>query len=107
MLHIQVKFNIFFEAQSEEEELISIINFHLADVVHKWAIGYDFIEAAYETKAAEGNIVRSIMRLSMLLGNVKSVCRIIGNSALESKIDYALEAIKRDIVFCQSLYLSG
>lgn len=47
------------------------------------------------------------MRLSQLLSNSKSVCRIIGNSELEVKIDQALEAIKRDIVFCQSLYLTG
>lgn len=52
-------------------------------------------------------MVRAIMRLSMLLGNVKSVCRILGSSDLESKIDQANESIKRDIVFCQSLYLSA
>ena len=47
------------------------------------------------------------MRLSMLLGNVKSACRILGSSDLEGKIDEANESIKRDIVFCQSLYLSA
>jgi superfamily II RNA helicase len=43
----------------------------------------------------------------MLLGNIKSVCRILGSSDLEQKIDIASETIKRDIVFCQSLYLSA
>lgn len=43
----------------------------------------------------------------MLMGNVKSVCRLMGNSELEHKIDDAVEMIKRDIVFCQSLYLTG
>lgn len=43
----------------------------------------------------------------MLLGNVKSVCRLMGNSELENKIDQAVEMIRRDIVFCQSLYLTG
>jgi superfamily II RNA helicase len=43
----------------------------------------------------------------MLLGNVKSVCRLMGNSELEKKIDQAVEMIRRDIVFCQSLYLTG
>lgn len=86
---------------------MSIVNFHLCDTVYKWAVGFDFVEARMESKAPEGNIVRTIMRLSQLLSNTKSVCRIIGNSELESKIDEALEAIKRDIVFCQSLYLTG
>ncbi len=31
----------------------------------------------------------------------------MGNSELEKKIDAAVEMIKRDIVFCQSLYLTG
>ena len=47
------------------------------------------------------------MRLSQLMSNIKSVCRIIGNNELEDKLDRGLESIKRDIVFCQSLYLSN
>lgn len=43
----------------------------------------------------------------MLMSNVKSVCRLMGNSELEKRIDSAVEMIKRDIVFCQSLYLTG
>ena len=90
-----------------EEHIMSTCNFHLAETVYKWAIGFDFNEARTDTKAPEGTIVRAIMRLSQLLANAKSVCRIIGNSELEQKIEIAIESIKRDIVFCQSLYLSG
>lgn len=83
------------------------MNFHLCDTVYKWAIGFDFADAIYDSKAPEGIIVKTIMRLNMLLGNVKSVCRLMGNSELEKKIDQAVEMIRRDIVFCQSLYLTG
>ena len=31
--------------------VFSIINFHLADTVYKWADGFDFIEAKEDTKA--------------------------------------------------------
>lgn len=85
---------------------MSIINFHLVDTVYKWSVGFDFAEAKQDTKAPEGTIVRAIMRLNMLLTNIKSVCRLLGSSELEAKIDLAVESIKRDIVFCQSLYLS-
>jgi ATP-dependent RNA helicase DOB1 len=91
----------------EDQHLFSIINFNMVDTVYKWAEGYDFVEAKEDCKAPEGTIVRSIMRLSMLLSNVKSTCRIMGNSELEKKIDQGIESIKRDIVFCQSLYLSA
>jgi len=62
--------------------IYSIINFHLADTVYKWADGFDFIEAKQDTKAPEGTIVRTIMRLNMLLGNIKSTCRLLGSSDL-------------------------
>ena len=58
--------------------------------MYKWADGYDFIEAKEDCKAPEGTIVRSIMRLSMLLSNIKSTCRLMGSSDLEKKIDLAI-----------------
>lgn len=62
----------------------------MADTVYKWSIGFDFNEARIGTQAPEGTIVRTIMRLSQLLANTKAVCRIIGNSELENKINDAL-----------------
>ena len=61
---------------------MSIVNFHLCDTVYKWALGFDFVEAAYDTDAPEGVIVKSILRLNMLLSNIKGVCKILGNSDL-------------------------
>lgn len=86
---------------------MSTLNFHLVDTVYKWASGLDFKEAIIDTRAPEGTVVKTIMRLNMLLGNIKNVCRILGSSDLEAKVDEAVESIRRDIVFCQSLYLTG
>ena len=74
----------------EDQHLFSIINYHLVDTVYKWADGFDFVEAKDDCKAPEGTIVRTIMRLNMLMGNIKSTCRIIGSSDLEHKIDEAI-----------------
>lgn len=52
------------------------------DTVYKWADGFDFVEAKEDCKAPEGTIVRTIMRLNMLLGNIKNTCRIMGSSDL-------------------------
>ena len=56
------------------------MNFHLSDTVYKWANGFDFADAIFGCDAAEGIIVKTIMRLNMVLANVKSVCRLMGNS---------------------------
>lgn len=77
-------------ADSMDEHLLTLLNFHLCETVYKWAIGFDFSEAMSDTKAPEGMIVRTILRLNQLLSNVKSVCRIIGNFDLESKVNIAI-----------------
>lgn len=66
---------------------MSLLNFHLAGTVYDWAMGYDFSDAMLQTKAPEGTVVKTIMRLNILLGNVKSVCRVLGSSDLEKKVD--------------------
>lgn len=107
MVQYEINNEAYYNPLPEEQLLFSIINFQLVDTVYKWAEGLDFIEAKDECKAPEGIIVKSIMRLNMLLGNIKNTCRIMGSSDLEAKIDMAIDSIKRDIVFCQSLYLSA
>lgn len=84
----------------------SIINFHLSLPIYEWACGLDFAIVCSHTDAPEGTIVRTIMRLDILLRNVKSGCFVIGNTTLSEKIDRCSELIKRDIIFAQSLYLT-
>jgi len=56
------------------------------------------------TEVQEGIIVRCIQRLDELLKFVKLAAKLMGNSEMESKIESASECIRRDIVFCASLY---
>ena len=56
------------------------------------------------TDAFEGNIVRLITRLDETCREVKKGAQIAGDIALVEKMVEGSEMIKRDIVFCTSLY---
>lgn len=53
----------------------------------------------------EGSIIRAMRRLEELLRQLCSAANSIGNSELEAKFAEGIKMIKRDIVFCASLYL--
>eukprot|EP00871_Galdieria_phlegrea_P002113 jgi/Galph1/2902/GphlegSOOS_G1549.1 len=78
----------------------------LTEVVHCWAEGVIFSDICTVTDVPEGTIVRVINRLSELLKEVKSFCRVVGNSDLHRKLQEADERIRRDICFAASLYVS-
>lgn len=59
------------------------------------------------TDIKEGIIVRCIQQLNEILKDVKDAARIIGNPTLPTKMETASNAIKRDIVFAGSLWLSN
>lgn len=90
---------------SEEEEFTTRKRFALMNVVYEWARGLSFHEIMSISVEAEGTIVRVITRLDEICREVKNAALIIGDSTLHSKMSYAQEKIKRDIVFCGSLYL--
>lgn len=90
---------------SEEQEFLERKRFALVNVVYEWARGMTFKEIMELSLEAEGTIVRVITRLDEVCREVKSAALIIGDSALHSKMTLAQEKIKRDIVFCASLYL--
>ncbi len=56
------------------------------------------------TEVQEGIIVRCIQRLDELLKFVKLAAKLMGNIEMESKIESASQCVRRDIVFCASLY---
>jgi len=56
------------------------------------------------TTVQEGIIVRCIQQLNETLRDVKTAAIRIGNPGLQSKMEEASAAIKRDIVFTASLY---
>lgn len=90
---------------SEEEEFLERKRFALVNVVYEWARGMSFNEIMQMSVEAEGTIVRVITRLDEICREVKSAALIVGDSTLHSKMTEAQEKIKRDIVFCASLYL--
>ena len=71
-----------------------------------WGCGISFAEICTGTDVMEGSIVRCIVRLDELTRELRDVARVCGNSELWQLMSAASEAIKRDIVFSASLYLT-
>lgn len=96
------------EMTSEESTFLEIDRFALVNTVYEWARGQTFKEImahANDADESEGTIVRVITFLDEICRQVKNSALIIGDSDLHSKMTDAQEKIKRDIVFCASLYL--
>lgn len=56
------------------------------------------------TDVQEGTIVRTITRLDETCREVRDAARIVGNADLFKKMETCQERIRRDVVFCASLY---
>jgi antiviral helicase SKI2 len=82
------------------------LKFGLVHVVYEWALGVPFSNICELTTAQEGSIVRCITRLDELCREVRNCARVVGNPTLYRKMEAASIAIKRDIVFASSLYVS-
>merc|ERR1712007_175644 len=78
----------------------------LVHVVYEWATGVPFSSICELTEVQEGSIVRCITRLDELCREVRNCARVVGNPTLYRKMEMASDAIKRDIVFASSLYVS-
>jgi len=82
------------------------LKFGLVHVVYEWALGVPFSNICQLTLVQEGSIVRCITRLDELCREVRNCARVVGNPTLYRKMEEASIAIKRDIVFASSLYIS-
>jgi len=82
------------------------LKFGLVHAVYEWALGVPFSSICQLTLVQEGSIVRCITRLDELLREVRNCARVVGNPNLYRKMETASVAIKRDIVFASSLYVS-
>ena len=69
--------------------------------------GTQFADICQLTDVQEGSIVRTIVRLDEMCRDVRNAARIMGDSALFTKMEEASALIKRDIVFSASLYVAG
>nr|CAB3448922.1 unnamed protein product [Digitaria exilis] len=90
-----------------EEYASDNLKFGLVEVVYEWAKGTPFADICELTDVSEGLIVRTIVRLDETCREFRNAASIMGNSALYKKMEVASNAIKRDIVFAASLYVTG
>jgi len=88
----------------QTDEFQNDLNFGLVHVVYRWANAEPFAEIMKLTEIQEGIIVRCIQQLNETIMDVRDAARIIGDPALQNKMEEASAAIKRDIVFAESLY---
>ncbi|XP_041998400.1 DExH-box ATP-dependent RNA helicase DExH11-like isoform X1 [Salvia splendens] len=97
-----------FKVQVDPEEYArDNLKFGLVEVVYEWAKGTPFADICELTDVPEGMIVRTIVRLDETCREFRNAAAIMGNSALHKKMETASNAIKRDIVFAASLYITG
>ena len=75
------------------------------EAVFAWVKGAKFVEVQKLTGSFEGTTIRTLRRLEELIRQIASATKAIGNHELMTKFEKAGELIKRDIVFCSSLYL--
>jgi len=87
------------------KDYTNIVNVNLMEVCYEWARGMPFSDICQLTNTLEGSIVRTITRLDETCREVRNAARIIGDSALYTKMEQASQLIKRDIVFASSLYV--
>jgi ATP-dependent RNA helicase DOB1 len=75
------------------------------EAVYAWCKGAKFVQVQQLTAAYEGTTIRTLRRLEELIRQITVAAKAIGNTELEAKFEKGSELIKRDIVFCSSLYL--
>ncbi|KAH7061359.1 ATP-dependent RNA helicase DOB1 [Macrophomina phaseolina] len=88
-----------------EDEYVDGFKYQLMEVVFAWSKGATFADICKMTDVYEGSLIRLFRRLEELLRQIAQGAKVMGNSDLEQKFEKALEAIRRDLVAAQSLYL--
>lgn len=111
-------------ADFSDEGFNNDLKFGLVEVVYEWAKGMvcilclsnpplltrcfhsqPFAQITALTDVQEGTIVRAITRLDETCREVRDAARIVGNADLFKKMEECQKGIRRDIVFCASLYV--
>lgn len=101
---LQAQFKLPVDPQEYAQENLK---FGLVEVVYEWAKGTPFADICELTDVPEGMIVRTIVRLDETCREFRKAAAIMGNSSIFKKMETASNAIKRDIVFAASLYITG
>jgi ATP-dependent RNA helicase DOB1 len=75
------------------------------EAVFAWCKGVKFVDVQKLTGSFEGTTIRTLRRLEELVRQITSAAKAIGDHDLEVKFEEGSKLLKRDIVFCNSLYL--
>lgn len=75
------------------------------EAVYAWCKGAKFIDVQKLTDTYEGTTIRTLRRLEELVRQLASASGAVGNTEMKETFEKGSELIKRDIVFCNSLYL--
>ena len=75
------------------------------EAVFAWCKGMKFIDVQKLTGSFEGTTIRTLRRLEELVRQITCAAKAIGDHELEAKFEEGSKLLKRDIVFCSSLYL--
>ena len=100
-----VKVAISCKIELNEDEFVDKFNPGLMEAVYAWCKGAKFVEVQKLTGTFEGSTIRSLRRLEELVRQLASASKSIGNLELQAKFEKGSDLLKRDIVFCSSLYL--
>ena len=77
----------------------------LMEAVYAWCKGAKFVDVQKLCDTYEGTTIRALRRLEELVRQLSCAATAVGNVEMRAKFDQGSELIKRDIVFCNSLYL--
>lgn len=80
-------------------------SFFRMEAVFAWCKGAKFVDVQKLTGTFEGTTIRTLRRLEELVRQLANAAKSIGNHELQTKFEKGSELLKRDIVFCSSLYL--
>jgi ATP-dependent RNA helicase DOB1 len=99
------KASIACKIEMDEDEFVEKFNPGMMEAVFAWCKGAKFVEVQKLTGSFEGTTIRTLRRLEELVRQIATASKAIGNHELQAKFEQGSELIKRDIVFCSSLYL--
>jgi len=89
----------------DEDEFVEKFNPEMMEAVFAWCKGAKFVDVQKLTGTFEGTTIRTLRRLEELVRQLASASKAIGNHELLEKFEKGSALLKRDIVFCSSLYL--
>ena len=102
---VVAKANLSCRIECDVDEFVNQFNPGLMEAVYAWCLGAKFIDVQKLCDTYEGTTIRTLRRLEELVRQLSCAAVAVGNMEMKAKFDKGSELLKRDIVFCNSLYL--